>query len=241
MLAPGIHCLRAIAPEVAQVALPGQFAQIEIPDTKVLLRRPLGIAGCERTAGEIALIYRELGTGTKKLAAMKNGEFIGVLAPLGHGFKLNNVTKPLLVGGGLGLSPLLFLAQYYAQSGATADVLMGGRTEAELFWRTLFEPFAKCHITTNDGSLGIKGFVTELLPKLLSEQNYDYVAICGPEPMMKNVAKMVKEYNIPCDVSLERRMACGLGACLSCVIDTAHGRKKVCQDGPVFAAEEVFL
>ena len=172
---------------------------------------------------------------------MKPGDSIKVLGPLGHGFT-TKVQKPLLVGGGMGLSPLLYEAEYLQRHRCNADVLMGGRTEQELFWRQLFKDYVNgIHITTDDGSLGTKGFVTTVLPEMLQNSDYDLVIACGPEIMMKNVAAICRELGIACEVSLERRMGCGLGACLSCSIDTLSGRRKVCKDGPVFPAEEVFF
>ena len=173
-------------------------------------------------------------------AALMPGESVGVLGPLGHGFGMG-YSHPLLVGGGMGLSPLLYVAAAYA---GKADVLMGGKTADELFWTELFAPLGgRTFITTDDGSLGTKGFTTTLLPDLLEakDASYDAVLVCGPEIMMRGVAKIAAAHGLPCEVSLEKRMGCGRGACLSCSIDTAHGRRKVCKDGPVFPAEEVFL
>ena len=140
----------------------------------------------------------------------------------------------------MGLSPLLF----YAKSmGKKADVLMGGKHASEMFWTKLVELYAReIYVTTDDGSMGTKGFAVSLLPELLETKNYDAVMACGPDIMMQKAAELSKAAGVPCQVSLEKRMACGLGACLSCSIDTAGGmRKKVCKDGPVFWAEEVFL
>lgn len=137
----------------------------------------------------------------------------------------------------MGLTPLLFFAAAHGSS----SVLMGGRTRAELFWEELFRPHVRAvHATTDDGSYGAEGFVTTLLPELLQEGDYDAVAVCGPPIMMERVAQMAASFGLPCEVSLERRMACGLGACLSCAVDTSSGRRKVCKDGPVFSAEEVY-
>ena len=139
----------------------------------------------------------------------------------------------------MGLSPLLY---YAAAMRGKADVLMGGKTAEELFWSDLFDDLCgHCFLTTDDGSRGTKGFTTTVLPEILERGDYDVVVTCGPEVMMRGVAKIAREHGIPCEVSLEKRMACGLGACLSCSIDTTDGqRKKVCKDGPVFPAEEVF-
>ena len=232
----GIYELTLSAPTIARSARPGQFVEVTVPHSGALLRRPLGIAETSAEEGAIRIIYRVVGRGTELLAAAGAGEMISVLGPLGHGF---NVTyrHPLLVGGGMGLAPLLFFAAAHGSS----SILMGGRTKAELFWEALFRPHVRAvHATTDDGSYGIEGFVTALLPKLLQEGDYDAVAVCGPPIMMECVAQMTASFGLPCEVSLERRMACGLGACLSCAVDTRSGRRKVCKDGPVFSAEEVY-
>ena len=118
---------------------------------------------------------------------------------------------------------------------------MGGRTKDELFWEHIYAPYVhEVFITTDDGSYGTKGFVTTLLPKLLAKESYDGIAVCGPPVMMQRVAALAASYDVPCEVSLERHMACGLGACLSCAVDTKYGRRKVCKDGPVFSADEVY-
>ena len=135
----------------------------------------------------------------------------------------------------------LYSALFFAAAHGSSSVLMGGRTKAELFWEELFRPHVRAvHATTDDGSYGTEGFVTTLLPELLQEGDYDAVAVCGPPIMMESVAQMAASFGLPCEVSLERRMACGLGACLSCAVDTRGGRRKVCKDGPVFSAEEVY-
>lgn len=237
-LRAGVFSLELEAPQIARQAEPGQFVQVRIPSDSFVLRRPLGVASVDRAKNRLVLIYREVGRGTVALTGVMPGETVSVLGPLGHGFSAA-FEHPLLVGGGLGLSPLLFYAENLR---GRADVLMGGRTAEELFWKELYAgKVGEMFLTTDDGSLGTKGFVTTLLPSLLQKNAYDGVSVCGPEIMMRSVAKIVAAYGIPCEVSLERRMGCGLGACLSCSIDTTDGkRKKVCKDGPVFPAQEVF-
>lgn len=226
------------APEVAALAEAGQFVQLRILNSNCLLRRPVGIAAADKEKGTVAFIYRVVGKGTKAISELKAGDTINVLGPLGHGFD-TTAKKPLIVGGGMGLSPVLF---YAAVMQGKADVLMGGKTAGELFWQDLFTgKVQEIFCTTDDGSLGTKGFTTTLLPELLEKKDYDLVVACGPEIMMKGIAKIAKEHGLRCQVSLEKRMGCGLGACLSCSIDTTDGkRKKVCKDGPVFEAGEVF-
>lgn len=222
------------APELAGNARAGQFVQVKISD-EFTLRRPLGIAST--FGGRVKIFYRAVGRGTETLSRRQAGESLNILGALGNGFTLRG-GKVLLVGGGMGLAPLLCAAENFS-----AGVLMGGRTSSEVaFWREEFLPHAgKIFVTTDDGSIGQYGFVTDALPEVLSSENYSAILTCGPEIMMRGVAKLALEKNLPCEVSFEKRMACGLGACLSCSIDTAHGRKKVCKDGPVFDAKEVFL
>lgn len=226
------------APEVAALAEAGQFVQLRILNRSCLLRRPVGIAAADKEKGTVAFIYRVVGKGTKAISELKAGDTINVLGPLGNGFD-TTAKKPLIVGGGMGLSPVLF---YAAAMQGKADVLMGGKTAGELFWQDLFTgKVQEIFCTTDDGSLGTRGFTTTLLPELLEKKDYDLVVACGPEIMMKGIAKIAKEHGLRCQVSLEKRMGCGLGACLSCSIDTTDGkRKKVCKDGPVFEAGEVF-
>ncbi len=196
----------------------------------LLLRRPFGIADVKDKS--ITVFYRVLGEGTKALTSVKSGDLLNVLGPLGNGFK-TDAKRPLLVGGGMGLAPLLYLARFYQ---GKADILMGGRNKQEIFWEEYFRPYANnIFITTDDGSVGTKGFTTNLLPQLLTDTKYDLVAVCGPGIMMQLISDIAAKYDVPCQVSLEKRMACGLGACLSCAVDTKDGqRKKVCKDGPVF-------
>ena len=232
----GVDILTLAAPLIACAAQPGQFVQISVPADAGFLRRPLGIAEVSRTEGWIRLIYRQVGRGTQGLASAETGTTVSVLGPLGRGFH-TGLKHPLLVGGGMGLTPLLF----FAAAHSNASVLMGGRTREEVFWEEIYRPHVRaCFVTTDDGSYGTQGFVTTLLPELLKDGDYDGVAVCGPPVMMERVAMIANEYGIPCEVSLEKRMACGLGACLSCAVDTRSGRRKVCKDGPVFPAGEVY-
>lgn len=234
-----------VAPEIAATAVPGQFVNLRVSrHTAPLLRRPFGVARVDREKGTITLMYRILGEATKMLAEVREGETLSVVGPLGYGFCLE-AERPLLVGGGLGLAPLLYLAEAFrekaeAGAGRKADVLMGGRTAEDLFWKEIFAPCGeKIGLTTDDGSLGTKGTVMAALPEMLAEGGYDCVYVCGPVPMMRAVSEAVLAAGIRCQVSLEKYMGCGLGACLSCSCGGIGKRLKVCTDGPVFWAEEV--
>ena len=232
-VATKIFKLTVDAPELAEISRAGQFVQVKISD-EFTLRRPLGIAST--AGGQVKIFYRAVGRGTEILSTRRAGEYLNILGALGNGFTPRD-GKILLVGGGMGLAPLLCAAKNFS-----ADVLIGGRTSNEvIFWQEEFAPHVeKIFITTDDGSYAKKGFVTNLLPEILAAGNYSAVLTCGPEIMMRGVAQLAIEKNLPCEVSFEKRMACGLGACLSCSIDTIDGRKKVCKDGPIFDARKVF-
>lgn len=229
-----------IAPQIAAEAVPGQFVNVQVSRrTAPLLRRPLGVAGVDREHGVITLIYRIIGEATKILADVCSGDVISLVGPLGHGFD-RSAKHPLLIGGGTGLAPLLYLAETMAAEGIKPDVIMGGRTADDLFWKDMYlDLVERMGLTTDDGSLGTKGTVMAELPLVLQRIHYDCVYVCGPAPMMKAVSAAVLEKGIKCQVSLEKYMACGLGACLSCSCQGIGKRIKVCQDGPVFWAEEV--
>ena len=230
-VAPKIFKIIVDASELAQNSRAGQFVQVKISD-EFTLRRPLGIASTLN--GQIRIFYRAVGRGTANLSKKSVGECLNILGALGNGFTPRD-GKILLVGGGMGLAPLLCAAENF-----NSDVLIGGRNKAEVsLWQSEFLPHVEnIFVATDDGSNGKKGFAIDLLPEILG----DYAAIytCGPEIMMRGVAEFALNKNIPCEVSFEKRMACGLGACLSCSIDTINGRKKFCKDGPVFDAEAVF-
>ena len=219
------------------IAIPGQFVQLKIPSNEFTLRRPLGIAVLNDQL--LTMFYRIVGRGTEFLSTVEPSTQLDLLAPLGNGFSIVNDEKVLLVGGGVGLAPLLFCARRFEG----VDVLIGGKTRSEAeMWTTEFNgSINEMFVTTDDGSLGIKGFVSDLLPEVLSKKMYDAVLVCGPPIMMKNVSSLVAQHNIRCEVSMERRMACGLGACLSCSIDTVNGRRKVCKDGPIFDATKIIF
>lgn len=228
------------SPDIAAQAQPGQFIHLKLNSLTVpLLRRPLSIAGANSTDGSLTIIYRVVGQGTALLSRLKADETVDCLGPLGQGFS-QDVKQPLLIGGGMGLAPLVFLASELCPKPMT--VLMGGRTKDEMFWTAKFDQLCRhLRIATNDGSLGEIGLVTDLLPNLLETGRYDMVYTCGPRPMMEIVAAIAKKQGVRCQVSLEEYMACGVGGCLACTCAGTDGkRRKICTEGPVFWAEEVF-
>jgi dihydroorotate dehydrogenase electron transfer subunit len=229
-----------LAPEICQAAKPGQFVNVKAGRAdSPLLRRPISVADVE---GErLTLIYRTVGEGSKWLASCAQGQMVDLLGPLGRGFAPEG-QKPILAGGGIGLAPLLYLARAFAGKQTPAAILLAGRNKSEiLFWQELFAGLcAKAYVTTDDGSMGVKGHALMLLPQAVREGGYDYAYACGPSPMLKAVAGFVKEERLPCQLSLESRMGCGLGLCLACACSGKEGkRQRICLNGPVFAAGEV--
>ena len=227
------------SPQIVSACVPGQFVMVRLSESNdPLLRRPLSIAGADPEHGTLTLIYRLVGRGTQQMASAQAGAVLDVMGPLGRGFDLS-ASRLLLVGGGIGLAPLLFAAQRCCP--APVEVLAGGRTQDEMFWTKLFrQSCQQIHVTTDDGSLGLCGTCADALPALLSTGAYEEVLTCGPRPMMQRVAALATAAGVRTQVSLEEHMACGLGACLSCTCAAADGgSRQVCKDGPVFWSEEV--
>ncbi|MPM72906.1 Dihydroorotate dehydrogenase B (NAD(+)), electron transfer subunit [bioreactor metagenome] len=237
-VSPNIKKLVIYAPQMAPQANPGQFVHLKVSSgNDPLLRRPFSIGAVNLNDNSLSIYYRIVGRGTDMMARLKQNDVVDCLGPLGRGFELTG-KRPLLIGGGMGIAPLLFLAERLCPR--PSHVLIGGRTETELFWQSLFkESCERIVMTTDDGSVGMRGTTVDVLPDLLVE-NVDMIYACGPKIMMQGVAEQARKAGVPCQVSLEEHMACGLGACLSCTCQAADGtRKKVCADGPVFWAEEV--
>ena len=235
-----VYCMVVSAPEICREAKPGQFVHIKTGwADSPLLRRPLSVADVQEE--RLTVIYRAIGTGTGWLAERQRGETVDMVGPLGHGFSLS-AQKPLLAGGGLGIAPLLYLARAFAAQGTVAALLLADRTAKEIsYWQSMFDRlYQDIYITTDDGSAGVHGNALAVLPK--AAENRDCIYACGPVPMLKAITKFVEQANIPCQVSLESHMACGLGACQACSCPTAAGvRRRICLNGPVFAAGEVVL
>lgn len=230
-------------PEVANIAQAGQFVHI-LPENYGL-RRPISIAGIDPEKGTLRIVFAIRGKGTKALANMNEGQRMDMIAPLGHGFTLKpDAQHVVLVGGGIGVPPMLPLAKYY---GEKATAISGFRTFQQVILQEDFEAMgAQAICCTEDGSAGaVKGFVTAPLEQFLSE-GVDAVYACGPAVMLKAVAEMCIRNKTYCEISLEERMACGVGACLGCAcqMKDENGEihfRHVCKNGPVFKAEEVLF
>lgn len=215
---------------------PGQFVEVEIPHNKqVMLRRPISIHDVDAVNNTLSMLIQVVGKGTRTLSQMQIGDSLNLVYPLGHGFSLDG-QKVLFVGGGAGIAPLLHLSKCFAAKGIRPTILLGGRTAALIPVQKEFEPFGDIHFATEDGSLGEKGMVTQ---HSIFSPSYDHIYTCGPTPMMKAVARFALQNNIECEVSLENMMACGIGACLCCVVDSDEGHKCVCKEGPVFNARKL--
>lgn len=219
--------------------LPGQFVNILVPDSpKTYLRRPISIHNVDLKQNELWLLIRKAGEGTRHLAAMPAGAIINMVVPLGNTFSYpdHKDLSPLLVGGGVGVAPLLYWGKLLLQQGYTPQFLLGTRSKKDLLQLEEFSTIGKVHIATDDGSYGEKGVVTQ---HSIWNEDFSYIYACGPKPMMVAVAKVAKQKNIPCEVSLENTMACGVGACLCCVEKTTQGHVCVCKEGPIFNIEQL--
>ncbi|MDR2496381.1 MAG: dihydroorotate dehydrogenase electron transfer subunit [Tannerellaceae bacterium] len=236
-LGPGIALLKLSSQSPLPEMLPGQFAQLRIDSAspQVFLRRPISIHYFNKDTNELWLLVHAVGAGTRALADLPSGSIVNMIAPLGNHFTMPLVpgaTRLLLVGGGIGLAPLLFLGATLRDKGFEPTFLLGARQKEHLVQLGEFEKYGKVGITTEDGSLGEKGVV--LQHSLLNDKAFDAVYACGPKGMMMAVAKYAADRYIPCEVSLENVMACGIGACLCCVEDTIVGYKCICMEGPTF-------
>lgn len=219
---------------------PGQFVEIKVEGSpSTYLRRPISIHFVDKKANELWLLIQIVGDGTKKLAELKSGDTLNVMLPLGNGFGLpeGGQKELLLVGGGVGIAPLLQLGAELQAAGYSPKFLLGARSAKDLLQLDEFGKYGELFMTTEDGSMGEKGFVTN--HSVLKNVKFDKIFTCGPTPMMKAVAAYASAENIDCEVSLENTMACGLGACLCCVTDTKEGHKCVCTDGPVFNIKDL--
>lgn len=214
--------------------LPGQFVEVRVDGSpSTFLRRPISIHFVDKESNELWLMVAMIGDGTRQLGRLQAGDTLNCVLPLGNAFTMPAAKdeKVLLVGGGVGVAPMLYLGSALHAQGIQPTFLLGGRTAQDLLELDLFNKYGRVCVTTEDGSMGEKGFVTN--HSVLNE-HFDRISTCGPTPMMKAIAHYAKEHDITCEVSLENLMACGLGACLCCVEKTTEGNLCVCKEGPVF-------
>lgn len=240
-LTKGVYSFTLKAPAIAEKATCGQFVNVLCDPFQ--LRRPISIGGFDKDSGILRLVFEIRGKGTDWLASLEEGATLDLLGPLGHGFPLlDSGKKAVMIGGGIGTPPLLPLCRHYGQN---ATMISGFRNASAVILQEDAAIFgAKTVVCTDDGSAGFHGFTTQALEALLENETFDVVYTCGPKIMMKKVAELAAAHGIRCLVSMEERMACGVGACLGCTCKTkkddgsvAHTR--VCTNGPVFEASEV--
>ena len=219
---------------------PGQFAQLRIDESKeTFLRRPISLHCVDYQRNEVGFLIQKVGKGTASLWEKRPGSTLNAILPLGKGFTMPKSLeqKVLLVGGGVGIAPLLFMGTEMQKMGAKPTFLLGARSKSDLLRLDAYRACGDVYVTTEDGSEGEKGFVTQ--HSILQREKFENIAVCGPKPMMLAMTSYAKQAGIPCEVSLENMMACGLGACLCCVEDTKDGNVCVCKEGPVFNVEKL--
>lgn len=220
--------------------IPGQFAEIRIDGSPTtFLRRPISINYVDKVRNQIWFLVQLVGDGTNKLAQIGINAIVNVILPLGNGYSIpKSITKPILIGGGVGIAPLLYLGEKLFNLGCRPTFLLGARSAGDLLQLNDFTKFGNVYTTTEDGSHGEKGYVTQ--HSILQNQSFDSIYTCGPKPMMVAVAKYAHANNINCEVSLENTMACGVGACLCCVENIKDdGHVCVCTEGPVFNSKKL--
>lgn len=228
---------------IGEALLPGQFVHLQMPRFEGhVLRRPFSVFYTSDDKQVLTLLYQVVGQGSAHMTTLQPGEEVDLIGPVGHGWSApETVKRALLVAGGVGGAPLYLHAVELVARGIQVDVILGAQTADALVVEPQYTELLghKPFIATDDGSCGHAGFCTDVVAARIAEETYDYVACCGPEPMMRIVSDMTIAAGIPTYISLEKRMACGIGACLSCVVETQHGRKRSCVDGPIFDAAEV--
>lgn len=240
-LADGIYDMTLKAEEIAMQAKAGQFLSVYVNDKSKILPRPISICGIDKAAGTLRIVYRVAGEGTEQLSSYEAGDKLKVLGPLGNGFTQKE-EKAILIGGGIGIPPMLELAK---QLSCEKTIVLGYRND-QMFLKNEFESYGTVVVSTEDGSVGTKGNVIDAIREQGVEGNIIYA--CGPTPMLRGIQSYAQEQKIEAQISMEERMACGIGACLACVCQSkevdSHSHvhnKRVCKDGPVFDAREVEL
>lgn len=244
MISPDIYSMWLSAKEIAEQAAPGQFISLYCEDSGRILPRPISICEIDKEKGALRIVYRIAGKGTAEFSQKKAGDTIEILGPLGNGFPMEETEgkRVFLMGGGIGIPPMLETAK---EAKGEVTVIAGYR-DKNIFLQDEFEKAGKFVVATEDGSLGTKGNVMDAIRE--NHLEADLIFACGPAPMLRAIKDYAQEQDIPCYISMEERMACGIGACLACVCQSAekdeHSQvhnKRVCKEGPVFAAEEIEL
>lgn len=243
-ISPEYYLCRLNAPRISREAKPGSFIHVRVNgNDRLLLRRPFSLL--EAGKGNVSFVYKVVGAGTSELARKKSGQALNVAGPLGHAYDVHKETRRVvLAAGGYGVSPTYFLARMMKEEKFNGEItsILGARTKSLLMYDNEFKKLGvKTHVTTDDGSAGRKGIVTDVLKGILEgvKENKVQVFACGPYAMLKAVAMTCGKFFVRCQVSMEQQLGCGIGACLGCVIKTTRGHERVCTEGPVFNAEDV--
>lgn len=217
----------------------GNFAEIKVPDSPdVFLRRPISIMDVDYNKKTMSFYIKAIGKGTIKIGNLDIGSKLNLVYPLGNSFSEKENSKVLFIGGGSGIAPFKLLGEKLTQLGNEVTYLLGARTKEDIFLTEEFGKYGSVEVTTEDGSMGEKGLVTQH-SIFENVKQFDFIYTCGPDPMMKAVANIAEHNNIDCEASLENMMACGIGACLCCVTPTIRGNECVCTEGPVFNSKEL--
>lgn len=235
------YCLLKLTSDEALPDMqPGQFVEVRVDNSPTtFLRRPISINYVDKATNELWLLIQLVGDGTRQMAEYRPGDTVNIMLPLGNGFTVpsQKEQKLLLIGGGVGTAPMLYLGAILKNAGFNPTFLLGARSKDDVLQLEEFKKFGTVYITTEDGSLGEKGYVTN--HTILKKTHFDQIYTCGPKPMMVAVAKYAASASISCEVSLENTMACGIGACLCCVEKTVDGHICVCTEGPVFNIDKL--
>lgn len=235
------YCLLKLTSDEALPDMqPGQFVEVRVDNSPTtFLRRPISINYVDKATNELWLLIQLVGDGTRRMAEYRPGDTVNIMLPLGNGFTVpsQKEQKLLLIGGGVGTAPMLYLGAILKNAGFNPTFLLGARSKDDVLQLEEFKKFGTVYITTEDGSLDEKGYVTN--HTILKETHFDQIYTCGPKPMMVAVAKYAASASISCEVSLENTMACGIGACLCCVEKTVDGHICVCTEGPVFNIDKL--
>lgn len=233
------YILTLKASDSVAVIQPGNFAELKIPNAPdVFLRRPLSILEVNHKENTISFYIKIIGKGTEKLGKLRSDDKVSVIYPLGNSFTINGTQKALLVGGGSGIAPFILLGRELKKKGVDVTFLIGARTKEDVLMTDEFKKLGEVLVTTEDGTMGQTGLVTH--HSIFSDDfSFDKIYTCGPDPMMKAIAKIAEFKGVNCEASLENMMACGFGACLCCVVETNGGNKCVCTEGPVFNTKDL--
>jgi dihydroorotate dehydrogenase electron transfer subunit len=236
-LIPGVFLVWMESPQIAVIAQPGQFVMVYCGE-EILLRRPFSIHQVNDDKTSIAILFQVVGCGTNWLSNCQLGDELDVLGPLGNGFYINSTScNLLLVGGGIGIAPLFFLARVAMEKKCSVTMLLGASTATQLYPNHLLPSAVDCVTTTDDGTMGEEGVITDLVPKFIDR--VDQIFACGPSSMYKVIAKLPEIIGKPVQASLEVRMGCGFGLCYGCTVKTRAGLKQICKNGPIFELSEI--